>query len=121
MKVANIVTYAVENLITIKTAKNTKNIIKRSWIISHNGSSYNYHFIIKESAKEFKGEDIKCLGENTEKYITFSVPLKEINENNKLITYNPKFIDSYRFMNTSLSNLISNLSEINKNECRKCN
>ena len=48
------------------------------------------------------------------KYITFSVPLKEINENNKLITYKLKFIDSNRFMNASLSSLTDNLSEINK-------
>ena len=89
-------------------------------IISHNGSNYDYHFIIKELAKEFKGQDFKCLGENLEKYITFSVPVKKINGNNKLITYKLKFIDSYRFMGTSLSNLTNNLSEINKNECKKC-
>ena len=48
-----------------------------------------------------------------EKYITFLVPLKKINENNKLITYKLKFIDSYRFMQASLSKLTDNLSEIN--------
>ena len=41
----------------------------------HNGSKYDYHFIIKELAEEFKGE-FECLGENTEKYISFSVPIK---------------------------------------------
>ena len=46
-------------------------------IISHNGSKYDYHFIIKELAKEFKGQDFNCIGENTEKYITFSVPLEK--------------------------------------------
>ena len=35
------------------------------------------------------------------KYITFSVPLKKENDNNKKITYKLKFIDSYRFMPTS--------------------
>ena len=46
-------------------------------------------------------------------YITFSVPLKkENNNNNKIITYRLKFIDSCRFMNTSLSGLTDNLSEI---------
>ena len=39
----------------------------------HNGSKYDYHFIIRELAEEFKGE-FECLGENTEKYITFSIP-----------------------------------------------
>ena len=42
----------------------------------HNGSKYDYHFIIKELAEEFKGEDFECLVENTEKYISFSVPIK---------------------------------------------
>ena len=89
-------------------------------IISHNGSNYDYHFIIKELGKEFKGQAFNCLGENAEKYITFSVPLKQVNENNKLIIYKLKFIDSYRFMSASLSNLTNNLSEINKNECKSC-
>ena len=33
-----------------------------------------YHFIIERLAKELKGS-FDCLGENTEKYITFSVPI----------------------------------------------
>ena len=40
----------------------------------HNGPKYDYHFIIRELAEEFKGQ-FECLGENTEKYITFSVPI----------------------------------------------
>ena len=67
-------------------------------IVFHNGSTYDYHFIIKQLAKEFEAE-FKCLGENTEKNITFPVPLKK--ENGKIITYKLKFIDSYRFMSTS--------------------
>ena len=39
-------------------------------VVFHNGSIYDYHFIIKELADEFEGE-FGCLGENTEKYITF--------------------------------------------------
>ena len=42
----------------------------------HNSSTYDYHFIIKELAEEFEGQ-FECLGENTEKYITFSVPIKK--------------------------------------------
>ena len=48
----------------------------------HNGSKYDYHFIIKELAKEFKGE-FECLGENTEKYISFSVPIKKEHDEEK--------------------------------------
>ena len=43
-------------------------------VVFHNGSTYDYHFIIKGLAEEFEGE-FESLGENTEKYITFSVPV----------------------------------------------
>ena len=92
-------------------------------IVFHNGSTYDYHFIIKELVKEFDG-NFECLGENAEKYITFSVPLKkEIKNKNKIIeiTYKIKFIDSYRFMSTSLSKLVDNLSEgLHNNRCVDC-
>ena len=45
-------------------------------IVFHNGSIYDYHFIIKELVKEFEG-NFECLGKNTKKYITFSVPIKK--------------------------------------------
>ena len=45
-------------------------------VVFSNGSTYDYHFIIKELAKEFEGQ-FECLGENTEKYITFSVSIKK--------------------------------------------
>ena len=51
-------------------------MIKEIPVIFHNGSTYDYHFIIKELAKEFEGE-FECLRENTEKYVTFSVPIKK--------------------------------------------
>ena len=87
-------------------------------IVFHNGSIYDYHFIIKELVKEFEG-NFECLGENTEKYITFSVPIKKKIENKDLeITYKIKFIDSYRFMASSLSKFVDNLSEgIHNNKC----
>ena len=88
-------------------------------VVFHNGSTYDYHFIIKELVKEFEGH-FDCLGENTEKYITFSVPLKIENKNIE-ITYKIKFIDSFRFMSSSLSKLVDNLSEgINNNKCADC-
>ena len=87
--------------------------------VFHNGSTYDYHFIIKQLTEKCEGE-FKCLGENTEKYITFSLPLKKENDDDKIITYKLKFIDSYRFMSTSLSNLADNLSGIYFKECKKC-
>ena len=91
-------------------------------VVFHNGSTYDYHFIIKELVKEFDG-NFDCLGENTEKYITFSVPLKKKIKNKDIeITYKIKFIDSYRFISSSLSKLVDNLSEgIHNNKCADCN
>ena len=88
-------------------------------LVFHNGSTYDYHFIIKELAEEFKGQ-FEYLGENTEKYITFSVPIKKkITKTYKVgndkivdISYKIKFIDSSRFMSSLLSNLVDNLPEI---------
>ena len=60
-------------------------IPKETQIVFHNGSTCDYHFIIKDLVKEFDG-NFEYLGENTEKYITFSVPLKkEIKNKNKII------------------------------------
>ena len=90
-------------------------------VVFHNDSIYDYHFIIKELVKEFD-ENFECLGENTEKYITFSAPIKKKIENKDIeITYKIKFIDSYRFMSSSLSKLIDNLSEgLHNNKCLGC-
>ena len=51
-------------------------ISKEIPVVFHNGSTYDYHFIIKELAKEFEGQ-FKCLGEDTGKCITFSVTIKK--------------------------------------------
>ena len=90
-------------------------------VVFRNGSAYDYHFIITELAKEFEG-NFECLGENTEKYIAFSVPIKKKIDNKDLeITYKIKFIDSYRFMSSSLSKLVDILSEgIHNNKCSDC-
>ena len=96
--------------------------------VFHNGSTYDYHFIINELAEEFEGE-FECLGENTEKYITFSVLIKkEITKRDKngndeitKISHKVTFIDSYRFMSRSQCNLVSNLSEgLHSDRCIDC-
>ena len=63
-------------------------------VVFRNGSTYDYHFIVNQLAKEFN-DQVECLGENTEKYITFSVPVKKELDNNKTITYKLKFIDNF--------------------------
>ena len=94
-------------------------------IVFHNGSTYDYDFIIKELAEEFKGE-FECLGENTEIYINFSVPIRketikiDKDGNNEIIKilYKIKFIDGLRFLSTSLSNLVNNLSDgVHNDKC----
>ena len=88
-------------------------------IIIHN-PSYDTHFIINQLAEEFKGE-LNCIGENIEKFITFSVPIKKEGDNNKKIAYKLRFIDSFRLMPTSLSELVDNMSGIfNSIECKSC-
>ena len=88
-------------------------------IIIHN-DSYDTHFIINQLAEEFTGE-LDCIGENMEKYITFSVPIKKKCVDGKTITHKLKFIDSFRFTPTSLSELVDNLSgNFNNIECKSC-
>ena len=82
-------------------------------IVFHNGPNYDYHFIIKELENEFEGKFV-CLGENTEKYKPFFVSInsevtridKDVNESAINISYKITFIDTARFMATSLLNLI---------------
>ena len=88
-------------------------------IVFLNGSTYDYHFIINKLAKEFDGQ-LECLGENTEKYITFSVPISKELDNRKTILCKLKFTESFRFMSTSISILDDNLSEIYQKEFKGC-
>ena len=44
------------------------NVPKKTPIVFHNGPNYDYYFIIKELAEEFK-QLFTCSGEKTEKYI----------------------------------------------------
>ena len=95
------------------------NVPKYIPIIVHN-ASYDTHFITNQLAEEFKGE-LSCIGENMEKYITFSVPIKKEGDNGKKIAYKLRFIDSFRFMSTSLSKLFDNMPGIFNNiECKSC-
>ena len=56
-----------------------------------------------------------------EKYKTFSVSIKKECDNGKTVTRKLKFIDSFRFMPTSLSELVDNTSGIfNSIECKSC-
>ena len=46
-----------------------------------------------------------------QKSITFSVQIKKELANGKIITYKLKLIDSFKFVSSSLSNFVDNLSK----------
>ena len=94
-------------------------------VFFHSGTNYNFNLIINELAKEFRSET-RCIPLNTNKYMSFSIPIrKEVKEEKqkkqkkKVITYNLKFIDSKKHMDNALSTLVNNLSEINKCKCKE--
>ena len=62
----------------LKQGRNTLrfNVPNEIPLVLPNGSNYDYHFIIKELANKFGGQ-FECFGEKTEKYKTFSVPIKK--------------------------------------------
>ena len=74
-------------------------------ITFHNGSSYDYHFIINVLRTKDK-KQFTCLGKNTEKYITFTITIgKEVTKIDKNgekiaknISYVLQFFDSVGFM-----------------------
>ena len=81
---------------------------------------------MKEVAKEFE-KQFTCLGENTKKHITFTVPMEKevarIDKNGekitKIISYSLQFTDSPRFLASSFSNFVNNLAEeIHRIKCK---
>ena len=87
-------------------------------VVFHNGSAYDNHFIIGQLAKDYNGY-FSCIGENTEKYISFSITIIKEHGNKgkkkKPDAYTLRFIDSYRHMQSSLAKLVDNLVEPGKN------
>ena len=79
-------------------------------------------------ANEFKCP-FECIGENSKMYKKISIPIKKEvikidkdgNKTVEIISYKIKFIDSMRFMATSLTKLVDNLSDgIHKIKCKDC-
>ena len=94
---------------TVHNIFNLKNgVPKKIRAAFHNGSNYDYNFIIKELADEVRKQFI-WLGENIENYATFTVPIKKVNmiiDKNgeritKIVSYILQFIDRVRFMASS--------------------
>ena len=84
---------------------------KKIPIVFHNESNYGYHFIIKWLAEDFK-KQFTCL----EKITRISKNREEVTKN---ISFILQFIDSARFMASSLLNLVDNLSAgIHRIKCK---
>ena len=70
----------------------------------HNGSNYDYHFIIKKVAKKFL-KQFTCLRKYTDKYLILAVSIKKEvtriykkgEEVTKNISYIPQFYESSQF------------------------
>jgi len=87
-------------------------------VIFHNLSGYDSHLFIKKLDRN--GEQIKCIPNNEEKYISFSkeVVVDEfLNKEKKHVQVKRelRFLDSFRFMASSLDALSKNLS---KEQCK---
>ena len=86
---------------------------KKIPVVFHNGSTYDYHFIIKQLAREFKYY-LECLGENTEKYITFSVPIKKEHDNGKPLKKNMTMVKQLKNNMAMVKKLKKNITMVKK-------
>ena len=89
---------------------------KKFPVIFHNLSGYDAHIFITKL-----GGEINCIANNEEKYISFSKKIivdtfidKE-KEKKVEVKREIRFIDSFKFMQTSLENLVKNLS---RDQCK---
>ena len=93
----------------------------------HNLSGYDTHLFIKELGRWFNKNDIGVIAGNNEKYFSFNVKISiklaevkykvgtQVHKNIPL-----RFIDSCRFMASSLDKLASNLCGTSGIQCDKC-
>ena len=82
-------------------------------VIFHNLQGYDAHLFIKQLAK-LEGK-LECIPSTEEKYISFSKhskvgEFKDVGGNVFPVTFEIRFLDSFKFLQTSLANLVSNLS-----------
>ena len=77
-------------------------------VIFHNLQGYDAHLFIKELAK-LEGK-LDCIPSTEEKYITFNKKIKVDEIFGADITFEIRFIDSFKFLQTSLANFVANLS-----------
>ena len=96
-------------------------------IVFHNLRGYDGHLFINELGRRFNKNDIGIITENKEKYISCNV---KINVKLAVVKYKDgtevckhiqlRFIDSFRFMASSLGKLANNLCSASWIQCDKC-
>ena len=74
-------------------------------VFFHNLSGYDGHFFVKNLNSMGEG-DIDCIPNTEEKYISFS---KSIQDEKGKLKYKLRFLDSFKFMGSSLDRLVNNL------------
>ena len=85
-------------------------------IVFHNLSGYDAHLFIRELGKKFDKGKIGVIAENKEKYISFNVDIavdEDVDDRGKIKEkkIQLRFIDSVRFMASSLDSLTNNFVE----------
>ena len=85
-------------------------------VVFHNLAGYDAHLFIRELAKYTT--DIGVIAKNIEDYISFSIKVevgsyKDKNGEEKLKEIELRFIDSFKFMSSSLDSLVNNLAKGN--------
>ena len=78
-------------------------------VIFHNLQGYDAHLFIREIAK-VEGK-LDCIPNTEEKYITFSKHIEVGSYMGNPVTFEIRFLDSYKFLQSSLATLVSNLGE----------
>ena len=93
-------------------------------VIFHNLSGYDAHLFIKDLGKETN--ELGVIAKSREDYITFSVDItidKNMHKDGteKSMIIQPRFVDSFKFLSSSLETLTNNLVGTSKNRCDSCN
>ena len=83
-------------------------------VIFHNLAGYDAHLFIKELSKHTTGKNV--IAKNTENYISFSIKVEvdkyvDKNGNERTKEMELRFIDSIKFMSSSLDSLVKNLAK----------
>ena len=85
-------------------------------VVFHNLAGYDAHLFIRELAKYTT--DIGVIAKNIEDYISFSIKVevdKYVDKNDEEVSkeFELRFIDSFKFMSSSLDSLVNNLARGN--------